>query len=120
MIKIAIYKVSCRACGEGFSALSLKKAKDEHQRHVRKCKVLRFWKKANKILGQELTLKEVAKLLGHSGFVITKVVSTLFQKPEAVTEMESPQEGFHPGAGFTVVAANKPPFPEHDISGRRR
>lgn len=54
--------------------------------------------------------EEVAKLSGHSGFVITKVVSTLFQKPEAVTETESPQEGFHPGAGFTIVAANKTPF----------
>lgn len=54
--------------------------------------------------------EEVAKLLARSGFVVAKVVSTLFQKPDAVTEMESPRDGFHPGAGFTIVVADKTPF----------
>jgi len=58
--------------------------------------------------------EEVAKLLAHSGFAIAKVVSTLFQKPEAVTEMESPRKGFHPGAGFTIIVADKVKVPEHD------
>lgn len=56
--------------------------------------------------------EEIAKLLEHSGFAVAKVVSTLFQKPDAVTEMESPWEGFHPGAGFSIVVADKAPFPE--------
>ncbi len=56
--------------------------------------------------------QEVSALLERSRFTIEKVVSTLFQKPGAVTEMESPQEGFHPGAGFTIIVADKTPFPE--------
>jgi len=51
--------------------------------------------------------EEVAKLLAHSRFTVEKIVSTLFQKPGAVTEMETPQEGFHPDAGFTIIVADK-------------
>jgi SAM-dependent methyltransferase len=51
--------------------------------------------------------QEIVKLLEQSGFVVEKVVSTLFQKPDEVTEMEPPRQGFHPKAGFTIVAANK-------------
>jgi SAM-dependent methyltransferase len=58
--------------------------------------------------------QEVSDLLNNSKFTIDKVVSTLFQKPEAVTEMESPQEGFHPGAGFTIVVANKATLSEQN------
>ena len=36
-----------------------------------------------------------------------KVVSTLFQRPNEVTEVESPREHFSPDAGFTVVVAKK-------------
>jgi len=51
--------------------------------------------------------REVAELLKSSGFIIEKVISTLFQKPGAVTEMESPLQEFHPDAGFTIVMARK-------------
>jgi len=51
--------------------------------------------------------QDVSKLLKRAGFTIEKVISTLFQKPGAVTEMESPIKKFHPGAGFTIVMARK-------------
>jgi len=51
--------------------------------------------------------REVSELLKRSGFTIEKVISTLFQKPGAVTEMESPLQKFHPDAGFTIVMARK-------------
>ncbi len=57
--------------------------------------------------------QEVSDLLKRSGFIIEKVVSTLFQKPDAITEMESPREGFHSSAGFTIVVANKTVISEH-------
>jgi SAM-dependent methyltransferase len=49
----------------------------------------------------------VSDLLERSGFIIERVLSTLFQKPGAVTEMESPLGKFHRGAGFTIVIARK-------------
>ena len=64
MKKLIIHRVSCRACGEMFCASSLKKAKDKHQQHIKSCKILSFWEKANKILGRELTQEEVDKLMG--------------------------------------------------------
>ncbi len=64
--------------------------------------------------------QEVVKLLEQSGFVVEKVISTLFQKPNEVTEMEPPRQGFHPGAGFTIVAANKTPFTERNCPERQR
>ena len=51
--------------------------------------------------------REVAEMLRRSGFVIEEVISTLFQKPGAVTEMESPLREYHPDAGFTIVVARK-------------
>jgi len=51
--------------------------------------------------------QEVERLLTDSGFIIEKVVSTLFQKPSEVKEMENPREGFSVDAGFTVVMAGK-------------
>lgn len=62
--EIAIFTVSCRVCGEKFSALSLNKAKDKHHEHIKECRILSFWEKANKILDRELSAKEVFKLLG--------------------------------------------------------
>ncbi len=49
----------------------------------------------------------VSDLLKHAGFKIEKVLSTLFQKPGAVTKMESPLGKFHRDAGFTIVVARK-------------
>lgn len=54
---------------------------------------------------------QVVDLLEQSGFAVEKVLSTLFQVPGEVREMETPQEGFHPGAGFIVVVAGKVPRP---------
>ncbi len=51
--------------------------------------------------------REISELLKRSGFTIEKVISTLFQKPGAVTEMESPLKKFHTDAGFTIVMARK-------------
>lgn len=51
--------------------------------------------------------REVSELLKRSGFIIEKVISTLFQKPGVVTKMESPLQKFHPDAGFTIVMARK-------------
>jgi len=51
--------------------------------------------------------QEVVELLKEAGFAIEKVLSTLFQKPNEVTEVEPPREHFSPDAGFTVVVAGK-------------
>ena len=51
--------------------------------------------------------QEVSAFLKRSGFTMEKVISTLFQPPDAVTEMEYPLEEFHPDAGFSIVIARK-------------
>ena len=53
--------------------------------------------------------QEVVELLKQSGFVVERVLSTLFQRPNEVTKIESPQERFSPDAGFTVIVARKVP-----------
>jgi len=53
--------------------------------------------------------QEVERLLVDSGFTIEKVVSTVFQKPGEVKEMEAPEEGFSVEAGFIIIVAGKPP-----------
>ncbi|MDP6577163.1 MAG: methyltransferase domain-containing protein [Dehalococcoidales bacterium] len=50
---------------------------------------------------------EVDKYLKHAGFAVEKIVTTLFQKPGEVTEIETPQECSSPEAGFTVIVASK-------------
>ena len=50
---------------------------------------------------------ELEALLMQACFSIEKVVSTLFQEPGKVEHMESPQQGFSPDAGFTVIVARK-------------
>lgn len=50
---------------------------------------------------------EVVKFLEQSGFEIKEVVSTLFQVPGEVSQMESPRSGYSPDAGFTVIMAGK-------------
>jgi hypothetical protein len=54
--------------------------------------------------------QEVERLLVDSGFTIEKVVSTVFQKPGEVKEMEAPIEGFSVEGGFTVVVGRKAPY----------
>ena len=51
--------------------------------------------------------QEVEQLLMDSGFTIEKVVSTLFQKPNEIKEMEEPRAGYSADAGFTTVVAGK-------------
>lgn len=53
--------------------------------------------------------QETVELLGQSGFTIEKVISTLFQKPGEVKEMEQPREHYSADAGFTVIVAGKAP-----------
>jgi len=50
---------------------------------------------------------EVESFLIQTGFLIEKVISTLFQNPGEVYHIESPQQGFFQSAGFTVVLAGK-------------
>jgi hypothetical protein len=45
--------------------------------------------------------------LEQSGFSIEKVVSTLFQKPGKVEQVELPRKGFSPSAGFVIIMAEK-------------
>ena len=52
---------------------------------------------------------EVTRLLEQASFSVEKTISTLFQKPDEVKHIESPQEGFSPDAGFTVILARKSP-----------
>jgi len=51
--------------------------------------------------------QKVERLLVDSGFTIEKVVSTVFQKPGEVKEMEAPEEGFSVEAGFTIIVAER-------------
>jgi len=51
--------------------------------------------------------QEIEGLLLDSGFTIEKFVSTLFQKPGEVKEVELPKEGLSFKAGFTVIVAGK-------------
>jgi len=67
----------------------------------------RFYKHAN-----FYSCQEVERLLMDSGFNIEKVVSTLFQKPGEVKEMEPPKKGSPIDAGFTVIVAGKIPYPK--------
>ena len=50
---------------------------------------------------------EVVRLLEEAGFLIEKVVSTLFQKPDRVEHMELPRKDYSAEAGFTIVVAGK-------------
>jgi len=50
---------------------------------------------------------EVEIFLMQTGFLIERVISTLFQNPGEVYHIESPQRGFFQSASFTVVLAGK-------------
>jgi SAM-dependent methyltransferase len=50
---------------------------------------------------------EVVRLLVQADFVTEKIISTLFQRPAEVQNMEEPKEGYSPDAGFTIIVASK-------------
>ena len=52
---------------------------------------------------------EVVRLLVEAGFMAENIISTLFQKPDKVQNMEEPREGYFPGAGFTIIVAGAAP-----------
>ena len=52
---------------------------------------------------------EVISLLVQAGFVTEKIISTLFQRPDEVQNMEEPREGYFPDAGFTIIVAGAIP-----------
>jgi SAM-dependent methyltransferase len=51
--------------------------------------------------------QEIGQMLLDTGFAVEKFVSTLFQKPGEVKEVELPKEGLSFKAGFTVIVAGK-------------
>jgi SAM-dependent methyltransferase len=62
----------------------------------------RFYKYAN-----FYSYDEVAALLEQAGFLVETVISTLFQEPGNVEQVESPRNGLSPAAGFVVIMAGK-------------
>ncbi|MDD5590343.1 MAG: class I SAM-dependent methyltransferase [Dehalococcoidales bacterium] len=48
---------------------------------------------------------EVVTLLTQAGFSVKKVISTLFQRPQELRDIEFPSEGYDPDAGFTIINA---------------
>lgn len=52
---------------------------------------------------------EVVTLLEEAGFLIEEVVSTLFQEPDRVEQVELPRRGFSPDAGFVIIVAGENP-----------
>jgi len=50
---------------------------------------------------------EVEIFLIQTGFLIEKVISTLFQNPGEVNHIELPRQGFSADAGFAVILAGK-------------
>jgi SAM-dependent methyltransferase len=50
---------------------------------------------------------EVVALLEQAGFLVDRVVSTLFQKPGKVKQVELPRDGFSSDAGFVIIVARK-------------
>ncbi len=53
------------------------------------------------------TYDEVVTLLEQACFSIERVVSTLFQQPSKVEQVEASREGYSPDAGFTIIVAGK-------------
>jgi SAM-dependent methyltransferase len=50
---------------------------------------------------------EVVSLTVQAGLVNGRTISTLFQRPGDVQNMEIPKEGYFPNAGFTIITAGK-------------
>jgi SAM-dependent methyltransferase len=57
---------------------------------------------------------DVVKLLEQEGFLVERVISTLFQKPGSVEHMELPQSGYSRSAGFTVIVGGKAVITKRD------
>jgi SAM-dependent methyltransferase len=53
------------------------------------------------------SLSELMALLSQAEFFSPTVISTLFQRPGLVDEIESPQDSYDPGAGFSIVVAGR-------------
>ena len=51
--------------------------------------------------------EEITKLLTRAGFSTERIISTLFQKPNDVQNVEIPREGYFCDAGFTIITAGK-------------
>lgn len=51
----------------------------------------------------------VVEFLEDAGFTIDRVLSTLFQQPGEIKDIEAPRDGFSNDAGFTIVIAKKIP-----------
>jgi ubiquinone/menaquinone biosynthesis C-methylase UbiE len=54
-----------------------------------------------------LSVEEIETLLAEQNFCLSASVSTLYQAPGNVTQMEAPRPGMDEGAGFVVVSATK-------------
>jgi SAM-dependent methyltransferase len=50
---------------------------------------------------------DVIRLMAQAGFVNERTVSTLFQSPGEVKDVEEAREGYFPDAGFTIIVAGK-------------
>jgi len=50
---------------------------------------------------------EVVRILAEAGFVTDNTISTLFQKPDEVQNLEEPRGGYSPDAGFTIIVGVK-------------
>jgi len=53
------------------------------------------------------TYEETVELMSRTGFSTERVVSTLFQKPGEVQQIEDSREDYSPQAGFTIMVAGK-------------
>ncbi len=53
------------------------------------------------------SIEEISALLADQGFTLQSAVSTLYQKPGEVTQLEAPQDGMDEKAGFVVLLAAK-------------
>ena len=53
------------------------------------------------------SIEEVTARLADQGFTLQSAVSTLYQKPGKVTQLEAPQDGMDEKAGFVVLLAAK-------------
>jgi hypothetical protein len=58
----------------------------------------------------------VVRRLVQAGFVIKKIMSTLFQKPGEVQHVEEPKLGYSPDAGFMIIVAGKRKVTTKDIN----
>jgi SAM-dependent methyltransferase len=62
----------------------------------------RFYKYAN-----FYNYDEVVTLLEQVGLLVETFISTLFQKPGEVEQVELPRNGFSPAAGFVIIVAGE-------------